>query len=225
MKRLALCAVGVALGCIGTPRFMHAVDPASPRPARDPAMATVVFIRNGQPCETGGSYVIVDGEGRFLSNLSFGTRSEVAMAPGEHLIVAWNPDRERSVGLHAPVDVAVAQASLLAGRVYYLHLAFPPERLPPRAHERRWSGRSCTGIYRHMELLAVAPGSPGWNEVSPWTNETHLVTPDAVAGQEYLDSDPASVSEHIDIAVDRLQRMSERDLELRSLSPESGASW
>ena len=222
------CVTGLLVtGCISTPRFMREVEPWDPWPP-DPDSSTVVFIRNGQPCETGGSYIVVSGQGQFLANLATGTRAEVRMAPGEHLIAAWNPRREQDVGLHAPQDVAVMAAHLLPGYVYYVHLAFTPDasiaylapagELQPRA----LPFPDCRGVYRRMELVPIEPGSPRWGQIEDWNEETLAVAPESAAGQEYLDSDPDAVFEHLEIALHRLQRMSETELQQRTLSPELG---
>lgn len=210
------------LGCAGTPRFMRRAAPASSTPL-DPGAAKVVLIWNAQPCETGGAYVIVDDAHRFLANLSKGTRAEVLLKPGEHLIIAWNPERERGRGIQAREDIAVLPATLAPGYVYFVQLRFRPEDVSRTGFASgHHAGRACG--YRFMALTPIRPGTPQWNELGGWMRDTIPVQAIESEGQAFLDENPEPVQEHFEIARARLRWMKRSELDQSTIAPGDGTT-
>jgi len=138
--------LAVALGACGMSRYMKPVQNPQPIAASADA-AVVVFVHPKVP-------IIIDDQGRYLGTSIPGSHFAVALAPGEHYLIAWDDD---SRALHA---------TLAAGRIYYVSVEPEPGVTTPV-----------------VGLFAVRPDSSRWQTTPQALAQTKRYEPDLTRGQ------------------------------------------
>lgn len=208
MKRPACCPR--SLVCIFT---LAACTPATTRPpftqpsastARDPHVATVVFLWASTSCDTGGYYTLAADDGKFIGNIAAGSQLAVPLAAGDHTLVGWNGSRAEDDDAASMVSVPVMHATLEAGRTYYVRLAFGEwdDKGPRQMHMIRTAKRVCFRIGNVMStaMVALTPTSEEWSELASLTSELQTTSSDAAAGQSWLDANQTTFASHRDLA-------------------------
>ena len=223
--RLACAACSVALlascGAFGSqqPPFAHpGANPA------DPNHATVMVFWPKTSCDAAGYYVIVDGQGRYLTTITAGSRVSIKLDPGSYELAAWNPLREKIASTpRTPLETAVMRATVLAGRSYYVRLAFGEWNLRgpvPAPTMRRTGFKLCANT--SPALLAITPDVEDWSHVTGWVQHLPVFEPDQSAGQDWLDSDERDVARHLRTARERWEELRPKAQLAASLCPKDG---
>jgi hypothetical protein len=221
--RMSIVCLAATTGwaCAGT--FAPPMSlPGGPLRASDQDLARVVFLWPPTSCDAAGHYTIVDDTGRFLGNITSGTRVSVDVSQGSHTFLAWNPRREADQGTPTAIEVAVMHATVFKGATYYVQVAFGEwgMRGPVTSYSRpRWGlgmHRRCAS--RDPVLLAATSGP----QLELWMQRLEAYEPDLGQGQRWLDQDPATTQEHIEIANRRWSRILPADRPLVTLYPDDG---
>jgi hypothetical protein len=195
---IALGAMLLWAGCTGVQTPPCAI-PVQAVPS-NPGGARLVFLWPRTSCDAVGYYRIVDGEGRFLANVTSGSQVTAFVAEGSFTIAAWNPEREAHRELPNEREVAVMHATVLAGATYYVQLAFgewatlrPIETyVSPRRGQLPF--RTCAS--RDPMLIPVAPRTDAWPKLQSWRTDLPVFVSDRDQGQRAIASDP-EVKDHI----------------------------
>ena len=232
-KRLPLALVAF-VAC--TPYRLPFTQPPGPAERPDPHQASVVFLWPVTSCDPAGYLTLATTDGRFLGNISRGSRLEVAIPAGESTLVAWNGVMEAATGWMSAATVPVLHADLREGRTYYVRILFgewdargPTEGVhdQTRVVRARSSLRSrrCTAVPWSTTgaMVALSPTLEGWNEIPEWMEELDATLPDRAAGQAWLDGDRALVETHGAVGEERFARLRPEAKRLATLEPFDGA--
>jgi hypothetical protein len=218
-----LVALGLTGGACAPARIApHMIPSQAVLMEPDERAAVIVFARPASSCEAARYFTVAAAAAGFLGNLPSGTWFAARVPPGEHLLVAWNPERERFVAAGSENDVAVMRAAVRAGATYYVRLAFgewPEGYKLPRPN--RWTIRPCRN--RDPVLTAVRPGADGWSAFGDGTGGLTFLRADRDAGQEALDRDPDGFGARIALAKRRYAALPAEERRACTLSPGDGA--
>jgi len=146
------------------------------QPRPPPHLAMVLFVRPSAD-NPGLRVILHDREGRFLVESRASSYSAVLVYPGDHTFIAYS---DNDAGVRALVQ---------AGRVYYVEIALSPGGQLPRA-----------------ELVALHPGSPGWEDARTWVRGATQSKAERRHGQAALDARVQEVASRTQRVTEELSR-------------------
>lgn len=207
----ALLLLGAAACGPSLPPFTHPSSAAGVAAEADHAL--VVFVWPRSSCDPGGYYSLATDDGRFVGNVSDGTILRASLPPGEFTIVGWNPQQEESSGGILEEVVPVLRAHLVAGRTYYVRMAFGEwgPRGPVDVFAVRTARRLCfrrEGLSPTSAMVALTPDTQEWAALPEWRGELAWVAPDP-AGQGWLDAHRDVLAFHVAVGARRFARLRE----------------
>lgn len=211
------------VACAGQPPPLSRLT--TPTPRHTEGSAKVVFAWPPDSCEPGGYQIITTFDGRFIGNVTRGTRLEVDLPPGRWAFMTWNPENERYGAQPRAERVGVLHAELVEGRTYFTRLTFGEwdiygPRVVYASSAKRGRSRAC--IDGDATLVTLAPRSDEWMNLRSWLDDLTPIVSDRVAGQQWLDAQPWLVPIHRELAATRELRLSNHARTLSSVLPTDG---
>ncbi len=186
---LVALLVGSQVGCAG--RYM---TPASPTQAivADASAATVIFVR---PSNYGGaaSFVVVEGDGRYLGETRGREYFVDKFPPGERTFVSWGENAD------------MVKANLEAGKIYYVLLS---------VRMGIWSAR--------MSLSALTPDRSEWPKLPAWMAASREMSRDEEKIAKWLTRHEDDVQARIRSAHGAWDRYNQAKRDVRTLEPGDG---
>jgi hypothetical protein len=172
-------AYGVLTGC--EEALPPATTPAAGLPAIRGGEALITFVRPPSPCDTGEYAVIVDSQGRFVADVSSGTRVAVPAPAGSHVYYAWSN-----------VNLMNARDPDFLGGVTALRVRTQP------SEESFVLVDTPACQYRFLPSLHQIGNTPSWQrELKGFLDDTKPVQNDPVAGQREVDARPARLRAYL----------------------------
>jgi hypothetical protein len=176
---------------------MHPVTSATPEPANDSA---VVFVRPHTPCDTSDYSIIVDEHGRFVGNLTPGTKMTVPVSPGNHVFYAWGDRDVRFARGPNSNPVTAVRVQLRASETEYV--ALEVETVDEATVTRCWP-------YAVVAMHRLDSSGARSEDLHHWLDSSKLLAADRDAGQSALDRNPALLQSHLELGQAKLMSLEE----------------
>jgi hypothetical protein len=184
--------VGFAAGL-----FLVGCGPKAP-PAMLPASAeameqgtSVVFVRARTACDTSDHITVIDDGGRFVANLTPGTRSAARLQPGTHVFYAWE-NRDLRWESHPEWNpVGAVRVVVPEGDTKFVAVHVNNAR--DASVTRCWA-------YAPVEMHAIASPDASVADTDP-------LVPRQADGQAMLDEAPVTLQSHVELGRRKLREI------------------
>jgi hypothetical protein len=171
-------------------RSVLLLDTTAPRDS-----ALVIFVRDSSPCDGGDPFRVVDQSGRFLGELIPSSKFAVRVSTGHQAFFAWQPHGDVPRDLYPNANqVGALEADFQTGKTYTVDVSI--------TNPTHGVGKTCFG-YQFLALHFVDPSTP--SEATVLDDATPFL-PNAALGQAALEQDRTSLSEHIALGLQKLNR-------------------
>ena len=143
--------------------------------------ALITFVRPSSPCDTGEYAVIVDSQGRFVADVSSGTRVAVPAPAGSHVYYAWsnvNLINARDPDFLGGVTAVRVRTQPSEESFVLVDTPFCQYRFLPSLHQ-------------------IASNPAAQRELKGFLEDTEPVQNDPIAGQREVDARPARLRSYL----------------------------